>query len=114
VQLDSTERSDIPPFGNEIDYLTFGGIYREVSLRVVPSLYLDNIFAHPKNVLSGKPTLDVDCFLAGTSPRGDLVLEAELLDGERTLAKTSKTFKVSTGSGPDHKRFGLLEHGDGR
>jgi len=28
VQLDSTERADIPPFGDEIDYLTFGGIYR--------------------------------------------------------------------------------------
>ena len=41
VQLDSTERDDIPPFGHEIDYLTFGGIYREVSLRVVPQVYLD-------------------------------------------------------------------------
>ena len=38
-------RKDIPPFGYEIDYMTFGGIYREVSLRVVPALYLDNIFA---------------------------------------------------------------------
>ena len=65
VQLDSTERADIPPFGNEIDYLTFGGIYREVALRIVPSIYLDNIFARPKDVLSGKPSLDVDCFLAG-------------------------------------------------
>ena len=53
VQLDSTERADIPPFGHEIDYMTFGGIYREVSLRVVPAVYLDNIFARPKDVLSG-------------------------------------------------------------
>jgi beta-galactosidase len=101
VQVDSTERSDIPPFGYEIDYMTFGGIYREVSLRVVPALYLDNIFAHPKDVLSGKPALDVDCFLAGIAPRGDLVLEAELLDGERTLAKASRSFRVSSASDPD-------------
>jgi beta-galactosidase len=88
VKLDSTERSDIPPFGNEIDYLTFGGIYREVALRIVPSIYLDNIFARPANVLSGKPSLDVDCFLAGQSPVGATVsLEVELRDGERTLAK---------------------------
>jgi len=26
VQVDSTERNDIPPFGYEIDYMTFGGI----------------------------------------------------------------------------------------
>ena len=101
VQVDSTERSDIPPFGYEIDYMTFGGIYREVSLRVVPALYLDNIFAHPKDVLHGKPSLDVDCFLAGTAPGGDLVLEAELLDGDRTLAKVSRSFSVSPASDPD-------------
>ena len=29
VRVNSTERADIPPFGGRIDYLTFGGIYRE-------------------------------------------------------------------------------------
>jgi len=47
VELDSRERSDIPPFGHQIDYLTFGGIYREVSLRVVSPVYLENVFARP-------------------------------------------------------------------
>ena len=37
VEVDSTERADIPPFGENIDYLTFGGIYREVALRAVPA-----------------------------------------------------------------------------
>src|SRR5258705_6605629 len=100
VQLDSTERADISPFGNEIDYLTFGGIYREVSLRIVPSVYLDNIFARPKDVLSGKPSLDVDCFLAGRTPPA-LSLEIELRDGERTLAKGSHSVTVNNGSDPD-------------
>ena len=40
VAVDSTERADIPPFGGQIDYLTFGGIYRDVSLRLVPATYL--------------------------------------------------------------------------
>ena len=102
VQLDSTERADIPPFGNEIDYLTFGGIYREIALRVVPSVYLDNIFARPKDVLSGKPSLDVDCFLAGrTRELAALSLEIELRDGERTLAKGSHSVTVKNGSDPD-------------
>src|SRR5437588_9720189 len=100
VQLDSTERADIPPFGNEIDYLTFGGIYREVALRVVPQVYLDNIFARPKDVLTGKPSLDVDCFLAGRTPAA-LSLEVELRDGERTLAKGSHSVTVNNGSDPD-------------
>ena len=45
VDLDSSERADIPPFGYEIDYLTFGGIYREVSLRIVPGTFVENVFA---------------------------------------------------------------------
>ena len=31
VLLDSTERPDFPPCGGEVDYLTYGGLYREVS-----------------------------------------------------------------------------------
>ena len=104
VQLDSTERSDIPPFGYEIDYMTFGGIYREVSLRVVPQLYIDNIFAQPKDVLSGNPTLDVNCFLAGDlAAGGPLSLEAELRDGEKIVAKARRTLeRPSTAVNPSN------------
>ncbi len=88
VQLDSTERSDIPPFGYEIDYMTFGGIYREVSLRVVPAVYIDNIHARPRDVLSGSPSLDVDCFVAGdTGAHGKLALAVELRDGDRVVGR---------------------------
>ena len=91
VDVDSTERADIPPFGNEIDYLTFGGIYREVSLRVVPQTYLENIHAQPKDVLGSNPTVDVTCFLdraSGTSS-GKFYVRAELLDGDRVLARAT-------------------------
>jgi len=88
VQVDSTERADIPPFGYEIDYLTFGGIYREVSLRIVPQTYIDNIFVQPAHVLSDSPSLDVACFLAGEiAGDGRLTLEAELRDGDTVIAR---------------------------
>jgi len=92
VEVDSTERADIPPFGNEIDYLTFGGIYREVSLRIVSSTFIENVFAQPKDVLSGKPTLDVQCFLESGSKslESGLTLEAALYDGERLVARKSQ------------------------
>ncbi len=57
VELDSSERADIPPFGGNIDYLTFGGIYREVSLRVVPASYIENVFAQPQDVLNQRPQI---------------------------------------------------------
>ncbi|MEG9436737.1 glycoside hydrolase family 2 protein [Edaphobacter sp. HDX4] len=98
VFVDSSERADIPPFGNEIDYLTFGGIYREVSLRIVPQTYLDNIFVRTKDVLSPSPAIEVDCFLAGSNA-SDLTLEVELRDGNRTVAK--QTAHVSHNVAPD-------------
>src|SRR5580698_7870923 len=91
VQVDSTERSDIPPFGYQIDYLTFGGIYREVALRIVPQTFLENIFARPKNVLTGAPAVDVQCFLQHSgSPQEGLTLEVTLRKKDSVLAKASK------------------------
>ena len=102
VQVDSTERDDIPPFGYEIDYMTFGGIYREVSLRVVPETFLDNIFARPKDVLSSTPSLDVDCFIArSASASGALSLEVELRDQDRVVAKTTHAVEPSEAGDPD-------------
>ncbi len=96
VDVDSTERPDIPPFGYQIDYLTFGGVYREVSLRIVPSTFIENIFAQPKDVLSGGPALDVQCFVQHLELSHDaLTLEATLLDGEKTIAKATQKVPAS-------------------
>jgi beta-galactosidase len=94
VEVDSTERADIPPFGYEIDYMTFGGIYREVALRIVPPTYIDNVLAQSKDVLGEDPSLDVHCFLAGDrNARRSLVIEAELRDGDQTIAKTNRSIE---------------------
>jgi beta-galactosidase len=89
VDVDSSERPDIPPFGHQIDYLTFGGIYREVSLRIVPATFLENVFAKPKDVLTDHPALDVDCYLQHSeATRDPLTLEVSLSEGDRVLAKS--------------------------
>ena len=90
VDLDSTERADIPPFGGNIDYLTFGGIYREASLRVVPNDYIENVFAQPVDVLSSDRKVVVHCYVSGKNEP----ITVELRDGGRVLAKT-------TGNGPE-------------
>ncbi len=99
VALDSTERKDIPPFGNVIDYLTFGGIYREVALRIVPATFIENIFAKPRNVLSN-PSVEVECYVSSLAPnQGPLTLEAELRDGDHVLAKAEKRIPASDSGG---------------
>src|SRR5271156_3075967 len=95
VDLDSTERPDIPPFGYQIDYLTYGGIYREVALRVVPQTFIENIFAQPKDVLSANPTVDVHTHVQhSAAPTGPLSLQIEVLDGDRIVAKGTKDIAV--------------------
>ena len=42
VVADARERNDIPPFGYVIDYLTYGGIYREVWLEETDTLFITN------------------------------------------------------------------------
>ena len=112
VEVDSTERPDIPPFGNLVDYLTFGGMYREVSLKLVAPCFLENIFARPSNVLSSHPGLEVDCFIQHleADTRG-LVLEVELVDGERVIARAAEPLPGSTASAEPHShtiRFAKL------
>ena len=91
VDVDSSERADIPPFGYEIDYLTFGGIYREVALRIVPASFIENIFVRPKDVLSASPSVEVECYLENAQALpGSTTLEVELLDGSQVIAKQSE------------------------
>jgi len=101
VEVDSTERADIPPFGGQIDYLTFGGIYREVTLRAVPDIYLENIFAKPVDVLADGRRLDVKCYLStptGPAP-ASLQLKVELRDGDKVLASGNQDIKPSPEGG---------------
>src|SRR5262249_24807902 len=100
VDVDSSERADIPPFGYEIDYLTFGGIYREVALRIVPSTFIENICVRPKDVLTQTPTVDVDCFIQRTDS-ASLQLEVELRDGDRVIAKSKQPLSATTGTGSE-------------
>jgi beta-galactosidase len=44
VRLDSTENPEIPPFGYVIDYLTYGGLYRDVWLDVRNPSCIANVF----------------------------------------------------------------------
>jgi beta-galactosidase len=91
VEVDSTERKDIPPFGNLIDYLTFGGIYRDVGIRAVPQKFIENIFAKPQNVLQDSRSVVVQIGLSTNGPSlFNYEAIVELLDGEKVIARQTK------------------------
>ena len=46
VKVDSRENLNVPPFGYVIDYMTYGGIYRDVYLEVKNPVYIEDAFLH--------------------------------------------------------------------
>ncbi len=60
VKLDCTENGEIPPFGYVIDYLTYGGLYREAWLDVRNRTYLADVFVHTPDLKTAKVACTVD------------------------------------------------------
>ncbi len=54
VRLDSTENPTVPPFGYVIDYLTYGGLYRDVWLDVRNQTCVANVFVQTPNLHTAK------------------------------------------------------------
>jgi beta-galactosidase len=90
VRVDSTERPDIPPFGARVDYLTFGGIYRDVTLRVLPPVHIRNVFT--------RPTLDrLDATVAVANRGGTLAETAVTLRlGNRSVQRPLRVLPGET------------------
>ena len=58
-RVDSRESLNVPPFGFVIDYMTFGGIYREVYLEVLEKQHIKDVFA--KTALKGTDRAIITC-----------------------------------------------------
>lgn len=91
VRIDGSENPEIPPFGGQIDYLTYAGLYRDVWLKVTDPVAIGNVKIETANELAAEKSVYVVCTLA--NPCGHPVagtLRVELLDeAGRVLATTS-------------------------
>ncbi len=96
VIVDSNEREDIPPFGYVIDYLTYGGIYREVYIEYVEDTYIENAFITTK--IDG--SFNIKLFV--NNPVGEESIVVSFTRGESTTYNYSEE-----GSGLELK--GVLE-----
>ncbi len=87
VVVDTNEHAHIPPFGGVVDYLAYGGIYREVSLIVSDVAYMTDVFVEQY----GKPSFKVHVY---TSIEGGH-LEVQIIDKEQNVVFIGKeTIKV--------------------
>ena len=91
----------VPPIGGwntpySIDFFQPAGIYRDVTLRVVPKMFLSDLFALPVNVLSSQPQVDVEVTIDSALANTSGLLTVELLDGSRQIASQSETVSLAT------------------
>ncbi len=73
VKADSREDQNIPPFGFVIDYMTYGGIYRDVYLEVKDPAHLDDVFV--SGDMNGKIRLEI----SATKEAQDMKLESYVI-----------------------------------
>lgn len=93
VEVDSHELPEVPPFGYEIDYLTYGGIYREAALRITSRSYIENLQVRTHNVRSDSPEAEIDVWLDSAEDGSRSLsysVEAELFDGSRVIGRTEQ------------------------
>jgi beta-galactosidase len=94
VRLDSTFNLNVPPdrpgpaVSTSVDFWQPGGIYRDVRLRVVPQVFLADVFAKPVNVLdAGARQVVVQVTVdAAVVPAGTAEVAVWLRDEDRVVA----------------------------
>lgn len=59
VVIDGSENPEIPPFGGEIDYLTYAGIYRDVWVRVTAPVSIANAKIETPDALAAKKSVSI-------------------------------------------------------
>jgi beta-galactosidase len=69
VVADATEQSDIPPFGGQIDYLTYGGIYREVSIKAYDEIFISKIKIETSKVQEDDKCVNLKVYLENVNGR---------------------------------------------
>ncbi len=107
VEVDSRETSNIPPFGYVIDYLTYGGIYREVYLDIKNQVSIEDIFITTKDIVKdeskiGSKEIEIQATLCGDIASPNLFFKYEIthrnnqriLEGEEKVTGRTTHFKA--------------------
>lgn len=95
VRLDTRENLNIPPFGFVIDYLCYGGLYRDVELEVRNSTYIKNVLIEN----TGLRDISVSIDTSGKLKVGKLVADIFDADGKVAASAMGAKFKLTVPDG---------------
>ena len=95
VRLDTRENLNVPPFGFVIDYLCYGGLYRDVELEVRNSTYIKNVLIEN----TGLRDISVSIDTSDKLKVGKLVAEIFDADGKVAASAMGAKFKLTVPDG---------------
>lgn len=98
VRLDTTENPDIPPFGFVIDYLTYGGLYREVWLDVREKEMIRDIFVTTPTLTTAHVSLSADseCRVEILSEHGEVLAAQNAVDIAEFAVTDARPWNIDT------------------
>ncbi len=107
IRVDSRETLNQPPFGHVIDYMTYGGLYREVYLEIREQTFISDVFPRVTELSSADGiTGHVKLESIVTVENGEgTTLHQELLDSNgKTVASGEQVLVLSNAHlwSPDH------------
>ena len=101
VKLDCTENPTIPPFGFVIDYLTYGGLYRDVWLDIRPQNIISDVFVYTPDLKTAKICCEADL-------NEGAQLRYEIIDsGGNVVSSLTSSEKSVTLEAPDAKPWSV-------
>ncbi len=107
VKVDSRESLNLPPFGNVIDYMTYGGIYREVYLEVKSPTYISDVF----HKADANGELHSEISILGEIPEGMSIRRRVLFDGAELTESESKAMPLTRiTSKPENVKLWDIDH----
>lgn len=95
VVVDSTERNDTPPFGFVVDYLTYGGIYREVYMEYRSPVIIENVKIATPEVSERHSRYEIDIFTSAPLDSSYLIKAEILFGGELVYTHTLPTTEIN-------------------
>lgn len=109
VRLDTRENLNVPPFGFVIDYLCYGGLYRDVELEVRNSIYIKNVLIENTSLRDISVSIDT----SGKPKANKLVTEVIDADGKVAASAMGAKFKLTVPDGklwsPDNPHLYTLK-----
>ncbi len=91
VKLDTREGLNIPPFGFVIDYLCYGGLYREVTLQVKSKAYIKQVLIENTSLDGISVSIDTSVELES----GKLVTEVLDASGKVVASALGNSFDIN-------------------